>query len=292
MAKGRRKNKSEEIKDLRTRNYRQIPESIIKSEKDSVDFINKMGICLLFPSDKIELPNMLQSVYGMPHPMINDAHWDKETLWTWNLKDTLPQKGLAFYGKFIQEKGTFLSPNFLTYFYSMLNLSIKHDNYKSLYQNGEITQNAKNIADLLLEKGSLSAKELRSALKMTSRKGGVAFQQAITNLQSNLIITNFGTEKISERLSSTKYELITRVFYDEVERSQQISSEEARKLILHKYINVVVQTNTKEVSKLFGWNIKIVESIFKELISNGDIGIITLNDEESYYATKYVSLAS
>jgi hypothetical protein len=126
------------------------------------------------PSDKIELPNLLQGVYGMPHPMINDAHWDKETMWTWDLKDKLPELGLVYYGKFIQEKGTFLSQDFVSYFYSVLNLSNKPNNFVSLYQTGEISSMAKNIAELILERGVLSSDSLRAELNLTSRKGGIA----------------------------------------------------------------------------------------------------------------------
>jgi hypothetical protein len=296
MAKkrGRRKkrDRAEEIRDIRTLNYRQTPDLIIKSEDDAVDFINKMGICLLFPMDKIELPNLLQGVYGMPHPMSNDTHWDNETLWTWRMKDILPEKSKAFYGKFIQDKGTFLSPDLLTYFYSVLNLSPKLDNYISLYQTGELNQVAKNIADLIQIKGAWSARSLRKELKMSSRKGGIAFQQAISTLQSNLIITNYGSEHIDGKLPSTKYELVTRVFYDEIDRSQQIMPDEARKIIIKKYMNIVVHSNEREVSRLFGWNYKIVEPIFKELLKEGSIQEITIEDETGYYDSQYPSLAS
>jgi hypothetical protein len=296
MAKkrGRRKkrDRAEEIRDIRTLNYRQTPDLIIKSEDDAVDFINKMGICLLFPMEKIELPNLLQGVYGMPHPMSNDTHWDKETLWTWRMKDILPEKSKAFYGKFIQDKGTFLSPDLLTYFYSVLNLSPKLDNYVSLYQTGELNQVAKNIADLIRAKGAWSAKSLRKELKMGSRKGGIAFQQAISSLQTNLIITNYGTENIDGKIPSTKYELVTRVFYDEIDRSQQIMPDEARKIIIKKYMNIVVHSNEKEVSRLFGWNYKIVEPIFKELLKEGSIQEITIEEESGYYDSQYPSLAS
>ncbi len=288
----RKRDRAEEIRDIRALNYRQTPDLIIKNEDDAVNFIKSMGICLLFPMEKIELPNLLQGVYGMPHPMSNDTHWDKETLWTWNMKDLLPEKGKSFYGKFIQDKGTFLSPDLLTYFYSVLNISPKPDGFVSLYQTGEISQVAKNIADLILSKGALSASVLRKELKMGSRKGGIAFQQAISNLQSNLIITNFGTEKLNGRLPSTKYELVTRVFYDEIDRSQQIMPDEARKMIVKKYLNISVYSNEKEVSKLFSWNYKIVEAIFKELIKEGSIIETKIDEELGYYDAQYTSLAS
>jgi hypothetical protein len=296
MAKkrGRKKkrDRAEEIKDLRTLNYRQTPDLIIKTEDDAVDFIKEIGVCLLFPADKIELPNLLQGVYGMPHPMISDSHWDEETMWTWKIKDTLPEKAKAFYGKFIMDKGTFLSPNLLTYFYSILNLSSNPDNYVSLYQTGEINQTAKAVADLILEKGSLSANSIKKYLKMNTRKALILFQQAIASLQSNLIITNYGTEIIDGKLPSTKYELVSRVFFDEVGRAQQILPEEARKMIIKKYISIVVHTNEKEVSNLFGWNYKIVESIFKELLKEEQIKEINIDDEIGYFCSEYESLAS
>lgn len=288
----RKRDKSEEIRNLRTLNYRQIPELLVKTEKDAVDFIDVMGICLLFPSDKIELPNLLQSAYGMPHPMINDTHWDKETIWTWSLKDKLPETGKAFYGKFIQEKGTFLSPDFITYFYSVLKLNKNVDNFRSLYQTGELSSVSRDIAEMILENGPMSASNLRSKLKMKTRKGGVAFQQSITNLQTNLIITNYGTEKKEGRLPSTKYELVPRVFYDAVERAEQISAEEARKMVILRYINTVVQSNQREASRLFGWNLKIVESVFKDLTKSGLISVIEIDNETQYFFTKYESLAS
>jgi hypothetical protein len=127
---------------------------------------------------------------------------------------------------------------------------------------------------------------------MGSRKGGIAFQQAISNLQSNLIITNFGTENISGRLPSTRYELVTRVFYDEIDRSQQIMPDEARKMIVKKYLNIAVYSNEKEVSKLFSWNYKIVEAIFKELMKEGSIIETKIDEELGYYDAQYTSLAS
>lgn len=293
MGRRKKKEKLEEIRDIRTRNYRQIPELTIRTESDALDFVTQVGMCLLFPSSTIELPNMLQGTYGMPHPMTNNTHWDKETIWTWNLKDELPERGLVFYGKFIQDKGTFLSSDFISYFCSVINLTNKLDNYKSLYHTGEISQLSKNIADLLLENGSLSTKELKIMLNLTNRKGGIAFHQAMTNLQSNLIVTNYGTDcRENKTIPSTRYELVARVFYDQLERAQQIMSDEARKLIINKYLDIIVEANVKEISKLFRWNIKIVDSILKELLKENLISCRIVKGELQYYNSKYDILAS
>jgi uncharacterized protein YcaQ len=146
---------------------------------------------------------------------------------------------------------------------------------------------AKNIAELILERGVLSSDSLRAELNLTSRKGGIAFQQAITNLQSNLILTNFGTEEKEGKLPSTRYELVTRVFYDAVEKSQQISQMEARKMIISRYLNVTIMSSEKELSQLFKWNPKIIETVLKELKNKNEICEININDEIYYCYFKY-----
>lgn len=95
---------SEALDAARLAWFRQDPESALPSEAAAVEFIEAMGLVLLFRSGNIRLPNLADACVG--------GFWewglDPTGLSAWELKETIPASGRAFYAHLVGGRGTFV----------------------------------------------------------------------------------------------------------------------------------------------------------------------------------------
>ena len=93
-----------ELEAARAEHFRQSPHLALRSNAAAIDFIEQMGLLLLFRSGKLALPNLADACVG--------GHWawgaDPTGLSAWELKETIPASGRAFYARLIAGRGTFV----------------------------------------------------------------------------------------------------------------------------------------------------------------------------------------
>src|SRR6478672_7682601 len=92
-----------DILNIRAPHYHMHADLKLRTRADAVEFINKVGIALLFPGDKIPLPDLWTAINGMERALPKHHH-DTALHKTWDWKDTIPSRKEAWYGKLVRGK--------------------------------------------------------------------------------------------------------------------------------------------------------------------------------------------
>jgi hypothetical protein len=220
----------------------------VRSTANASDFINHAGFCMLFPVKNVSLPSLHYAVSRRA-----DVRWDKYAQLIWKWKDQLPKKRRAFYGKYFNSRGSFISLKFLPYFLATHGTAIEPREAEAFYRTGRISHDALELWLALAKHGPLPTLELRHACKMESQAGNKRFKKAMLELQGLLIVTHSGTEQETEAWASNCFDLVSRGFSKQVAEAQNISAEEARVAIAVKYKTLYPGAAPAQIARLFGW---------------------------------------
>lgn len=167
-------------------------------------FVEDVGFALLFPKAGVELPSLWDAASDRPIRALGEE-WgpDAERVWGW--KDELPRRGLAWYGRFLRGRPSFLSPALLADLYPR---SGRPDDFDEQ----PLSPEARRIARILLRSGPQPTSALREALDAQGRRGGERFEAALTELGRRLVVTHFGVEDEGAGWPSAVLELTARAF--------------------------------------------------------------------------------
>jgi hypothetical protein len=217
----------------------------------AVRFIDAAGFCMLFPVKNVPLPSLYYAVTRRnPHV---EFKWDRYSEMIWKWKGSIPQRKLAFYGKYFRGRGSFISLKQLPNFLAMQQTSIEPGDCDRFYSVGRITHNARAIWEALASHGPLATLELRNVAKMDSKAGNVRFKRAMAQLQCMLIVVHFGTEQETAAWASGKFELVCRAFPKETAAARKIMPGAARRTLAAQFLALCPKSSPKDVARLFGW---------------------------------------
>lgn len=237
-------------------------------------FIDDVGFALLFPTAGIALPSLLETVRDRRDEHVG-VEWgpDAERVWGW--KDELPRLGLAWYGKFVRGRASFLSPTLLA------------DLYPRAGRPGDFTDaplsaDATRIARILFRSGPQSTAALREATGVEGKRGSERFAAAVTELGRALVVTHLGSEDEGAGWPSAVLELTARAFPIPKRRNRDA----ARLRAARTFLGTMISTRPHELGNAFGWGAAAARSALEELVSRSVAG----RDGSVYYAVG--SLAS
>jgi hypothetical protein len=132
----------ESLQAARAERYHQRPDLRVRTEPQALDFINQVGLCLLFSAKDIELPSLWGALCGGDRA-VPSHHNDRELGLAWQWKDTLPIAGKVLYGKFLRKKPVFVSLELAPYFYALSpNYGEPAEDYLQDYQDGRLSVEA------------------------------------------------------------------------------------------------------------------------------------------------------
>ncbi len=240
----------EEIEAIRDKNYCRIPELFVRTEEEAIEFINEVGFCFLFPQ-KYELPSLWGAMCSYPAAKCG---WDDPTatlIWgdgqaALGWRDTLPKSRQVFFGKAIAQKPSFISLEYLPYFYACYGLL----DYEEEYQAGKMSHLAKNIYELLLKEGPTPTRTLRRKVGMRGKQNTYKFDRAMLELQTNLLIAKVDA---MPGFCIDVWDIMERWMPEAIEEASRISRQEAVEKILARYTSIVVVSQEQEIARLFGW---------------------------------------
>ncbi len=159
-----------------------IPASRLKNPEQAVDFVNQRGFIFFWPLKPIRFPSLWTAAAG-DRP-VADAHDDPGHV-TWGWKDSLLGQKRWYYAKILRRRGTFLSNQLLPYFYALSeNYGSPEEDYLIQYQEGHLTQEARQVYEVLLDRGPLDTIALRKAAHLTSRESETRFNKALDQLMA------------------------------------------------------------------------------------------------------------
>ena len=239
------------------------PSKRLSSPTQAKSFVNKRGYIYFWPIKGIDLPNLWTAVAG--ERPVADKHDDPGHI-TWGWKDNALDKKIWYYAKVLRKKATMISLEIAPYFYALSeNYGSPEEDYLLTYEEGRMTQAAKQVYEVLLKEGAMNTIDLRRAASLANAKDS-EFNKALEYLQSDFKILPIGVSDAGAWKYSFIYEIVPRHFPDLPETARKIGEGEARTKLLELYFESVGAAQEKDAVKLFRWN--------KDLVTRAITGLV------------------
>lgn len=256
------------LKAHRKRTFHLPPAKPISSQAQAVKFVNQRGFIFFWPIKGIEMPSLWATVAG-ERPVPNEHDDPAHVTWGWK-DDALPKR-LWYYAKILRRKATMISLDVAPYFYALSdNYGSPEEDHLIAYEEGRLTQAAKNVYEVLLKEGALDSISLRKAARMTSAKES-EWNRALEDLQKDFKILPVGIAPAGAWKYAFIYQVTARYYPDLPEQARHISEAEARAKLLELYFASVGTAQARDVNKLFGWGSELAARALAHLIESGKL---------------------
>jgi len=252
----------------RARTFNLSPSKPLSTPAQALRFVEARGFVYFWPIKGIDLPSLWTAVAG--ERPVADQHDDPGHV-TWGWKDGALDKKIWYYGKILRRKATMISLAAAPYFYALSeNYGSPEEDYLIAYQEGRLTQSAKQIYETLLERGALNTIDLRRLAKLANAKES-EFNKGLEQLQSDFKILPIGVSEAGAWRYSHIYELTPRHFPDLPKQARAIGESQARTKLLELYLASVGAAQLRDVTKLFGWTKDFTERTVNKLVEKGEL---------------------
>jgi hypothetical protein len=211
----------------------------IGSIERAAAFVDDVGFALLFPKAGLAAPSLWEAASDRPaYSLPEDWGPDIQRVWAW--KDDLPARRMAWYGRFLHGRPSFLSVEMLRLLYPRAG---RADDFRE----ATLSADARRIAEILLSSGPMPSGLLRGAVRLEGKAGGARYTKAVTELARALVVTHAGTEDFGKGWPSAVLDLTARRF--RVGRRRKDATEQATQ----RFLSTVLSTRPGELGRAFGW---------------------------------------
>src|SRR5215211_2005167 len=256
------------LDSYRAKTFRLTPFSRVRSPRAAREFINTRGFIYFWPIKGIDLPNLWMAVAG--NRVVSDKHDDPGHI-TWRWKDNALGKKTWYYAKILRKKATMISLDIAPYFYALSeNYGSPEEDYLLAYEEGRLSQAAKQVYEALLREGAIHTIDLRSAAKLTNAKES-EFNKALEVLQADFKILPVGVAKAGAWKYAFIYEIVSRHYPELPEQARFIKEAEARRKLVELYFESVGAAQERDVNKLFGWQKELTTRTIAGLVEQGKL---------------------
>jgi len=247
----------------RTRTFNLPPSKRVSTPAQALTFINKRGFIYFWPIKGIDMPSLWTAVAG--NRVVAEKHDDPGHI-TWGWKDGALDKKKWYYAKILRHKATMISLDIAPYFYALSeNYGSPDEDYLLAYEEGRLTQAAKQVYETILNEGAMNTIDLRKASKLSNAKDS-EFNKALEVLQSDFKILPVGVAEAGAWKYSFIYEIVPRHYPDLPEQARKIGEREARTKLIELYFESVGAAQERDAGKLFGWK--------KEFVTRAITGLV------------------
>ena len=248
----------------RARTFNLPPVKRLASPAQALTFVNQRGFVYFWPISGIDLPSLWTAVAG--NRPVADKHDDPGHI-TWGWKDSALDKKIWYYAKILRKKATMISLDVAPYFYALSeNYGSPDEDYLVAYEEGRLTQSAKQVYEAILGEGALNTIDLRRAAKLANAKDS-EFNKALEVLQADFKILPVGVAEAGAWKYSHIYEIVPRHFPKLPEQARRISESDARANLVGLYFESVGAATEGDVNKLFGWKKELVARTVSGLVA-------------------------
>lgn len=253
------------LNQYRSITYNTAPGMRLKSASEAVEFINQRGFAYFWPIKGVTLPSLWAAAAG-DRP-VADEHDDPGHV-TWGWKDELLPKKVWYYARVLRRKNTLLSLEALPYFYALSpNYGDPENDYIDQYEQGLLTNEARQIYEALLRKGPLDTISLRKEARLTGSDS--RFNRGLEDLQIEFKVLPVAVTEAGAWNYAFQYDIVPHHFPGLIEQAGAITEPQARRWILEKYFNSVGAIEKREVVRLFTWRPEALERTLNAMLSDG-----------------------
>jgi hypothetical protein len=221
-------------------------------------FVEDVGFALLFPNKGVVLPTLYEVASDQPLSGL-DGDWGPDADRVWGWKDELPRRGLAWYGRFLRGRPSFLAPSLLVDLYPW---SGRPDDF----EDAGLSPAAHRVARILLRSGPQSTAALREALDVEGRRASEAFNKTMGELARALVVTHFGLEEEGAGWPTPILELTARAF--EIPRRRNVTAPRLR--AARRFLDTMLVVRAQELGNAFGWGADGARDALEELVARGE----------------------
>jgi hypothetical protein len=271
------------LKAHRARTFGLPPAKRLTSASQAAKFVDARGFVYFWPIKGIDLPSLWTAVAG-DRP-VADAHDDAGHV-TWGWKDGALGKKIWYYAKILRRKATMISLETAPYFYALSeNYGSPEEDYLLAYEEGRLTQAARQIYEALLSEGPLNTIDLRRLAKLGNAKES-EFNRAMESLQTDFKVLPIGIAEAGAWRYSFIYEIVSRHYPELPEQARSIGEAEARGRLAELYFRSVGAAQARDVTKLFGWPSQIAGRTLTRLVQDGLLvdGVSRKDQDGEWYA--------
>ena len=256
------------LKAYRLRSFHLLPTIRLASPAAALDFVNERGFVYFWPITGIDLPSLWMAVAG--ERSVADNHDDPGHV-TWGWKDAALPKKIWYYGKILRRKATIISLEIAPFFYALTeNYGSPEQDYLLAYEEGRLTQAAKQIYETLLDKGILDTISLRKEARLLNAKES-AFNRAMEDLQMDFKILPVGVAEVGAWKYAFRYDITVRHMPELAEQARPIGEADARQKLVKLYFASVGTAQLRDVTRLFGWPPELVKRTVDRLVQKGEL---------------------
>ncbi|GAP14455.1 protein containg Winged helix DNA-binding domain [Longilinea arvoryzae] len=253
------------LNQYRSQTFNMAPGMRLTSAAEAVNFVNRRGFVTFWPVKGIVMPSLWAATAG-DRP-VADEHDDPGHI-TWGWKDELLPQKVWYYARVLRRRNTMISLEALPYFYALSpNYGDPENDYLDQYQQGLMTNEARQVYETLLHKGPLDTLSLRKEAHLTGSDS--RFNRALEDLQIEFKVLPVGVVEAGAWRYAFQYEIVPRHFPELIDQAGKITEPQARRWILERYFNAVGAVPRNEVVKLFGWRLDAFERTLTALLKDG-----------------------
>ena len=258
----------EHLQAYRAQTFRILPGLRLKERQEAVAFVKQRGFIFFWPITGYLLPSLWVATAG-DRP-VADEHDDPGHV-TWGWKDALLGSREWYYAKVIRKKATMITHELAPFFYALTeNYGAYDEDYLTLYEQGRLPLEAKQVYEALLDQGALDTVELRKATHMTSPSSETRFNKAITDLQADFKILPVGVTSSGAWHYAFAYDIVARHYPELADIAHEIQENQAREKILATYLHSLGAVPVDQAGRLFGWRPADTKRAIDGLVRSGD----------------------
>ena len=249
----------------------------MRTLEQAAEFIDRVGISLVFGKADVVLPSLFDAVCG---PGADWAVRDENgkavaftpefgRLWRW--KDDLPDRRLVCAGRHLaRDAAALISRKLVPAVYALTGRSGTPNDFRDL----ELEPLEREVAEAVLEAGPLSAPELRRLLVTEDKKG---VDKAIKLLQRELVLTNAGVAEQEAGWPAVRQDVFARRWRARLKRLP--AEDEARQTLAHAVLAAAGEVSEADLAAALAWPKRQARATLEELSEHR---LATARDEEGY----------
>jgi hypothetical protein len=239
------------IHAYRAQTFRWLPGQRLKERQEAVAFVKERGFIFFWPIKGFLLPSLWVAAAG-DRP-VADEHDDPGHV-TWGWKDALLGSQEWYYAKVLRKKATMISHELAPFFYALSeNYGAYDEDYLTIYEQGRLTLEAKQVYEALLDQGPLDTVELRKATHLSSPSSETRFNRAISDLQADFKVLPVGVTSSGAWHYAFAYDIVARRYPELPDQAHEIQENQAREKLLETYLRSVGVASLSQAVRLFGW---------------------------------------
>ena len=255
------------LHSYRSQTFRTAPGLRLTSRDEAVAYVNQRGFVYFWPITGVLLPSLWTAVAG-DRP-VADAHDDPGHI-TWGWKDALLGGREWYYAKVLRKKATMIAFDLLPCFYALSeNYGAYEEDYLTLYEQGRLTMEARQVYEALLEKGPLDTVTLRRQTGLSSPAAESRFNRAITDLQADFKIVPSGVTDAGAWHYAFAYDITARRYPELPDLAQPIRERTARCRLAEALLRSLGALQARDLVRLFGWRPADAARALADLLAGG-----------------------